>query len=78
MILFDYQTQGCPECEGEDPATNPCVCDMSTPTLLGEPLKFFGLVIFAFNILNFVLWAILKLKLDLLNAYNSFDNMIKE
>ena len=35
MILFDYQTQGCPECEGEDPATHPCVCDMSTPTLLG-------------------------------------------
>jgi len=36
------------------------------------------LFIISGNILNFVIWAMLKLKLDLLTAFNSFEFMIRE
>ena len=45
---------------------------------IGNGIQLFGLVIFGFNIFNFTLWAILKLKLDILNAFNSFENLMKE
>ena len=82
LLLFDYYIEPCIECigkygqGGED--TEPCVCPMETPSKLSNAIYIFGLLLFFFNVLNFVIWACLKLKIDLLSSLNSFDNLTKE
>ena len=70
LILFDEFVEECDICKDKDPIEEPCVCGGETPTLLGNGIRIFGIVIFAFNVFVFVLWACLKLKLDLSNAFN--------
>lgn len=77
LILFDHFENECEECMNKDEITDPCVCT-SIPTKLQNSIQYYGLVIISVNILNFVLWAVLKLKLDLLNAFNSFEFNIRE
>ena len=82
LLLFDFYIEPCVECEGkygyggED--DEPCVCPIDTPSKLNNVIYIFGLLLFFFNVLNFVIWACLKLKIDLLSSLNSFDNLVKE
>ena len=51
---------------------DPCICSPDHPTVLEPYIVFFGIILTVANFISFVVWAILKLKLDLLNAFNSF------
>ena len=79
LLLFDNFTEECVDCLHTDPILEPCVCGTDTPTqlgikiiyyLIGEGIKIFVIVLFGCNVFTFLLWAVLKLKLDLSNAFN--------
>lgn len=76
LLLFDKFTVQCEECLDKDPHLFPCVCDSTTPTLLGKGMDAFGFFLSVINVFSFALWAVLKLKLDLLNALNQFKLLV--
>ena len=70
LLLFDSFVDNCENCLNKDPHLDPCVCSNGSPTLLGKGIDAFGFFLSVVNVFSFVLWACLKLKLDLLNAFN--------
>ena len=76
MLLFDYVKEPCEECLGMDLYLDPCICPLVTPTVLEPYILFFGIILTIANMISFAVWALLKLKLDLLNAFNSFRLMV--
>ena len=72
MLLFDYVKEPCEKCLGMDLHLDPCICSPDHPTVLEPYIVLFGIILTIANMISFAVWAILKLKLDLLNAFNSF------
>lgn len=77
LILFDSFVGNCEECRESNRLTNPCVCNPGTKTKLTNGITILGIILFAFNVFIFVLWAMQKLKLDLSNAFNLYDVQLK-
>jgi hypothetical protein len=72
IILFDKYVKECPK-QCPDGETDPCVCPESTETELQSPIKGIGITILVLSILNFVLWSILQLKLDILKSLRRYE-----
>ena len=78
MLLFDYVKEPCEKCLGMDLHLDPCICSPDHPTVLEPYIVFFGIILTIANMISFAVWAILKLKLDLLNAFNSFRLQVNQ
>lgn len=78
LILFDDLDATCEQCVVSTLET-PCVCSKpESSTKFHMVIKVIGIICLTLNILAFLLWSILRLKLDVRKSENMFEDYIRQ